>query len=343
MTKTKLRILFFSPKYYPEIGGVETHLEHINRLLQKDYVITVITESNNQKLPAHEHVNGVEVWRIPLQQNQNISAKKWQIWWWLVRHFHLLLTADIIHIHDVFYWILPFYSLISWKPIYTTFHGYEAPGPLTRKQIFWHQLAAWLSWGSICIGDFHRKWYHAKHNFVSYGGVDEISSTKKARSNQAIFVGRLADDTGIREYLHALAFFKKPFHCDIYGDGSLKKECEKFVQQHKLDVQFHGMVPNATAFFPAYTIIFASQYLSILQALAAGCAVIALADTPIKNDYLRMTPFEEFITIAESPKEIASAIENFHKPSANAVKWAQQQTWEKVAALYQKLWEREEV
>ena len=52
-----------------------------------------------------------------------------------------------------------------------TFHGYEGFEAPNWKQIFWHKLAAWLTKGNICIGDFHKKWYGVKPDFVSYGAA----------------------------------------------------------------------------------------------------------------------------------------------------------------------------
>jgi hypothetical protein len=81
-----------------------------------------------------------------------------------------------------------------------------------------------------------------------------------------------------------------------------------------------------------------SRYLSILAALAAGVPVVAHYNSQIKHDYLAMTPFVNWIKIAVDPNQIAAiALTQPRLPPA-AVTWARQQTWDKLAKLYQQLW-----
>src|SRR5258708_1685055 len=121
MKKTKL--LFLARRYAPHIGGVETHLEHVNAFLgTKNVEVTVITEREDPSLPLREKKDGVRIFRIPLPKGQ---TNKWLIWLWALRHFMLFLETDIVHIHDVFFWILPIFPLLKpfGKKIYMTFHG----------------------------------------------------------------------------------------------------------------------------------------------------------------------------------------------------------------------------
>jgi glycosyltransferase involved in cell wall biosynthesis len=342
MKKTK--ILFLARRYVPHIGGVETHVAELNTfLLTKNMEITVLTEKHDPVLPKRETVDGVEVRRISLPNGQ---TNKLAIWWWVFRHSFLFLNADIIHIHDVFFWILPLYPLLKIfrKKIYMTFHGYEAPGPLTQKQIFWHRYAARMTRGNICVGGFHKKYYGVKPDVITYGGVKRSSHIQTMKPKYAIaFVGRLAKDTGILAYLQALKLLhdqKKKIHLDIFGDGELRKECEEYIQKNDLDVKIHGYVLNATDHFPEYKIVFASQYLSLLKAMSSSCSVIAYADTPIKHDYLTLTPFAEWISIAENAEEIALAVKEPKIMNKHGVGWAKKQTWEKVAEEYKELWEK---
>jgi glycosyltransferase involved in cell wall biosynthesis len=340
----KTRLLFLTRRYSPHIGGVETHLENINQLLiTKKFDICVVTEKHEPALLNRGVVHDVDVRRISLP-NQRTS--KIFIWWWVVRHFILFLRADIIHIHDVFFWILPIYPLlkISRKKIFITFHGYEAPGPLTKKQIFWHRLAARWTHGNICVGGFHKKYYGVLPNNITYGGVKvSASPLTRKKKDSIIFVGRLAKDTGILEYLQALLLLKEQgcaFHLDVFGDGELRRQVENFIQKHSLDVTVHGFVENATQYFGEYEIVFASQYLTVLEAMSQKCSIISYADTPIKNDYLILTPFSEWITIAHSSQELANSVIRPKAMSKHGIGWAKKQTWEKVMNEYLDLWKK---
>src|SRR5260221_13857597 len=118
----KTQLLFLARRYAPHIGGVETHVSRISAVLEtKKYHLTVVTERHDASLATKEVVDAVEVQCIPLPNDQ---TNKWSIWWWVGRHIFLFLSADIIHIHDVFFWILPIYPLLklSVKKIYMTFH-----------------------------------------------------------------------------------------------------------------------------------------------------------------------------------------------------------------------------
>lgn len=334
----KIKVLFLARRYAPHIGGVETHVAQVSAVLQiENCEVTVVTEQDDPHQLQLEKINEVTIWRIPLTHQQ---TNKFQIWIWIARHFSLFLGADVIHVHDVFFWILPIYVLLrlGGKKIFITFHGYEAPGPLTHSQILWHRLAAWLSDGNICVGGFHRKYYGVKPTITTYGGVSEHIVTQSLKKKGVAFVGRLAQDTGILAYLDAIRLL--PQHLDVIGDGELREKCQNIVRKNNLDVSLHGFVANATDTFQVGQIVFSSQYLTILAALSKGCAVISYVDTSIKNDYLVMTPFKNWITIAHSSEEIAAAVLNPKVTSAAAIDWAQKQTWQKLAAEYTHLWKK---
>ena len=150
--------------YWPHVGGVEKHVEKICDILSKNHQIVIVCEKHDPKLPDFEKKRGVEIYRIG-------ETGKFGIWKWWFQHLNLLRDADIIHIHDVFFWFLPFRLPFWSKKTFMTFHGYEGFEAPNWKQIFWHKLAAWLTKGNICIGDFHKKWYGVKPDFVSYGAA----------------------------------------------------------------------------------------------------------------------------------------------------------------------------
>ena len=159
-----MRILFLARLYWPHVGGVEKHVEKITDVLSKKYQIIIVCEKHDPKLPDYEKNRGVEIYRIG-------KTGKWNIWKWWLKHLHLIDNADIIHIHDVFFWFLPFRLPYFYKKVYITFHGYEGADPPTSIQVLWHRVGTKLTRGNICIGDFHKKWYQVKPDFVSYGAI----------------------------------------------------------------------------------------------------------------------------------------------------------------------------
>ncbi len=356
-----MKVVFCCRLFSPHIGGVETHVGQISQRLKDQNEITVVTQQHDSSLPLHQNIDGITVWRIPVASN--LHHLKWHVWRWWICHIKLIWQADIIHTHDVFFWMLPFRFLFFWKKFFMTFHGYEGVTP-TSKQIFWHRLAALLTRGSISVGAFHQKWYGVKSSLITYGGVDSrarsfdfIRSAHSApprkrrgqddirgagmKSVRLIFVGRLDQDTGIEAYISSLELLKNhktEITLDVYGDGPLQSELAKLVLQKNLSVRFHGFTAAVEIPWQSYNMACVSGYLSILEALSFGLPIIATYQTDIKKDYLQMTPFAQWITIAHSPSEIAHSISHHSKLERAAVTWARSQTWQNVADDCRQLW-----
>lgn len=336
-----MNILFFARLFYPHIGGVEKHVLEVSKLLiNRGHKVTVVTEQDSVKTKLTEVFEGIKIYRIPGIKNGKF--KKLVIWKWLFSHYRLMKEADIIHCHDVFFWYLPFRFLFPFKKIYTTFHGYESY-PLESKNIFMHKLSEKLSNGNICIGHFIKKWYKAKPNFVSYGGVNlpDRQTLKINNHEGAVFIGRLDDQTGILTYVEAVEIIRKKnknFDFLVIGDGDLKDKIGK-------EIKVLSSKNNASEYFNDYNFAFVSRYLSMMEAMAAKRLVFAVYDNPIKEDYLRLAPFSKFITISNSSSELVSKISYYldnvkakEKMIARAYSWVKNHTWEEMTNTYLKLW-----
>lgn len=142
-----MNILMLMRYKWPRVGGVEKHVQMVSKILEsRGYEIKYLTENE-------------------------VGNDKWEIWRKIWKYKELFDWADVVHIHDVFFWVL-FIRLYYWrKKFFITFHGYEGSEAPKPKQIFWHRLAAFCTRGNICIGDFHIKWYGVNPDFVSYGAV----------------------------------------------------------------------------------------------------------------------------------------------------------------------------
>lgn len=327
-------------RFFPDKGGVETHVHGVvNELNTRGYKQTIITLSNESASPYKI----ATVIRIKASENEGSFQYKLAVWRGMWSNVQLLVTADVIQVHDVFWWMLPFLPLV-WGKVYMTFHGYEPPGPPTFVQKFWHRLAALFAKRSLGIGSIHQKWYGVLPDVISYGAVGNEAYTtlqpiqgKKARAKSRIlFLGRISEDIGIRAYLQAIQI--KPIQLDVYGEGDQMDESKKFVQRHKLPVKFMGNVVNAATQIRRYDIVFASSYLAILESLSVGKPVIAFYDNPLKRDYLMNTPFANWITLVNSSADIAAAISSVTSPPKEAVAWARAQTWSKLADTYEQVW-----
>lgn len=357
-----MTILFLARRFYPQVGGVEKHVLEIGkRLVKQGHKVIVIAEleKNTNRQDYHSgsnsakstgKVEGIEILRIDAGSND--WFKKFRIWIKLWRFKNVIESADIVHCHDVFFWYLPFRFFYPRKRVYTTFHGYEGNKIPKFKAILMHKLAEKLSIGNICVGDVLIKWYGTKPTFVTYGSVNKalirqgLKSSKPSRD--IIFIGRLEEETGILEYLKALKDLKDKrieLQLDVFGDGSLKSEAQKYTQINNLSVRFKGFVPNVTDFIKDYKYVFVSRYLGILEAMALQKPVFAVYNNEIKKDYLQMTPFAKYISITSDGTLISNAISSYiEKKNLEVVRaylWVKNETWEKMVNLYLRLWTNE--
>lgn len=344
-----MKILFFTRRYYPEIGGVETHVQEVTRrLLAKGHTVTIVAEqASGSQLSTSDRSAGLgtsaTVHRIPIHSNER--QKKFIIWKWLWEHRELIKNADIIHCHDVFYWYMPFRVLYPTKKVYTTFHGYETVVPPAKNAVRIRKMSERLSRGNICVGDFIRKWYGTHPDAVTYGGVTSGAGAKskvhRDEKLRILFVGRMDEDTGVEQYGKLLEILKRnkiEYVFKALGDGSLKSSLAEFGETPGFQPDFIEDLHDAD-------IVFASSYLSMLNALAAKKLVVALYDNELKKDYLLMSPFAKYIIAEKSPEEAYKKIKHYIL-NPNKLKtlkeeeslWASTQTWDKVTELYLKLW-----
>lgn len=342
-----MKIVFLARRFYPLIGGVEKHVLQISkRLIEQGHKITVITQYPNSEeaggyLKESEVFRGINIIRIKARPEDIIF--KFRIWREILKLTSVFESADVVHCHDVFYWYLPLRFLLPRKPVFTTFHGYEGY-PISRRALIVRKLSEKLSYGNMCIGDFIKKWYGTNPDIVSYGAVDspdEVKNTNKAQKNGAVFVGRLDVQTGILDYVKAVELIReraKGFGFVAAGDGVYKDNI-------KNKVEVLGFIEKPEKLFLEYRFAFVSRYLSILEAMAHQRLVFALYDNPVKRDYLEMAPFSKYIIIESDPLKLAEKVSYYmrnpmeeKKLVEQGFKWVKNQTWDKLAQDYLKLW-----
>ena len=382
-------VLFLTPSFYPNIGGVEKHVLRVSQELnKKGYRVVIVTEAlgdsatpnwrsryisadtprtdvwivdtGNNEL-VHDEISfinseskktkiesqaskSITVYRLPYIKSGRL--KKLYIWLWLFKNKNIIQSAKYIHCHDVFYWYIPFRFLYPRKRVYTTFHGYEA-FPVPRKNIIIRKISEKFSNGNICVGDFIKKWYGTRTDFITYGGVDgenlhdDVIRNHHKPLNILLF-GRLDNDIGISLYLSALDLLKArniKFDLTICGNGKLSKRTKRYGN-------FMGFVNDTSKYIKKADIVFSSSYLSILESLIFKKTVVAAYENPLKKDYLEMTPFSKWINIVNTDLQVLKIVEHLLKGTINqhklneGYKWAVEQKWERTAELYIHLWSK---
>ncbi len=320
-----MKIVFLCRFSAYRVGGVETHVKKVAAGLEnKGHTVNIIS---NIKYPKIKFL-GLLV-----------------IWWQLLKTFKVIKTADVVHVHDVFIWYLPLRFLFLKKPVFITFHGYETKFPPSRWSILIRKISEKLSWGNICVGDYIKKWYGTKPTYTTYGGVrilpintNTTNTTNKNNKLKILFIGRLEKDTGVNIYLQVLKILKKKrirFEFEACGDGQLRSEVEKIGQ-------VHGFVKDISFYLARSDLVFSSSYLSILEAMVNKKLVFAVFNNPLKEDYLKMTSFAQWIIIENSSIKLVKKMQYYlshkitrEKLTNRAYQWVKSQTWEEVVKVYE--------
>lgn len=331
-----MKILMLSRLYHPYVGGVEKHIQYLSKeLIRKGHEITVITSKYDKNLRDREKVNGVHVVRFSYPKIKLLGLIS--IWLWFFRNISYVSTFDLVHAHDVFIWYLPLRFLLWTKPIFTTFHGYESY-PVRKLAKIIRKVSEALSWGSICVGEFMKKWYGHNPDLVIYGAVNTKKYKPKKRKIKydAIFVSRLDEQTGILTYLDVVK--KCGLKLLVLGDGRFADNARKIA-----DVK--GFVEDPEPYYDLAKHAFVNRYLAILEAFAKKKLVFAVFDNPLKRDYLRMTPYNDWIVSAKNSKELIREIDYYKRNKKRAkqkvnraYRWVQNNNWMVLSNKYEELW-----
>lgn len=336
------KVLFLSPSFLPHLGGVETHVSEISKLLaKKGWQITILTVQNSSDQLEKEKISYATIIRIPLESQKN----KITLWKWIHKYFSTSYSGEIIHVHDIGWWILPEVLFNKNLSFYITFHGWEGVYPVRWQAKFHRLIISKLAKAKIHVGGFIQKFYWDKPDLITYGGVipeiqKKVVFPDKNNLN-IVFLGRLEKENNIEMYVLLLSELVKrniPINVTWVGDGSLRNLCDKWGT-------VTGMVTDPHAYIESADFVFASSYLSILQAQAAGKVVCALYDNPLKQAYLETFPGKESLLLANESNMLATQIEKiisdplrYKSYSEQSYYFAQSQSWNRVADLYEEMW-----
>jgi glycosyltransferase involved in cell wall biosynthesis len=331
------RILVITPSYSPRLGGVEKHVWHTSQQLKdRGWQVDILTQGFDS-LPAKEVKAGLKIHRFFFPPLRFIGLLI--IWWRLVsRYWQLVNRADVVHVHDVFIWYLPLKLIFYSKPVVLTFHGWEGIYPVPWKNILIRKLGAWLADKTVAIGKYVEKYYRLITDQVLYGAVDTPKKLPK-KEKLLLYVGRLDYDTGLPMLLQALRASEWSGKVVFCGDGLLREQAE-------LVGEVKGFV-DPRPYLKKAKVVFAGGYLSILEAFAYRCAVIAAEKNPLKKDYYLLAPFASWIYLASSIDEVERHLQRLMNGSKlvkhsvdQAYDWTKQQTWSALTDHYESLYQQ---
>lgn len=338
MKQNSLRVLFLSRFCFPHRGGVESHIaEVVARLKRRDVNFTLWVEMG-------ESFDGVS----SVILGPALEQGKWARWQWMWQHRHELATFDVIHVHDVAWWLLPVLPWV-WRRFFITFHGWEGVFPVPAKFKFHRWVVAQLSRGTIHVGSWIQKWYWDSPSAVVYGAASirpaaVAKKTKSIRPKQplsVVFLGRLEAENELEKYLVLVRILKEKYHLTMtwVGDGTYRTRCRAYGY-------VTGMIADTGSYLRSADVVLSSSYLSMWDGCAHQNLVCSLYSNDLKRDYLKAFPARDFL-VAESDPSVAAVKVSLRLERTTAEKtaiWKQtlavleQHTWDRIVEVYYHLW-----
>jgi len=243
-----MRIAQVCPRFYPDIGGVETHVYEISKRLAKHFEVEVLTTDPSGKYPKVEVIDGFTVRRFRSIAPSNSYYFSFDLYRFLKRHSS---DYDIIHAHNYHAFPALFAALTKNKNrLFFTphYHGrghscirdlLHKPYKILGNTIFEKADAV------ICVSKFERDLILRNFNvdtsklFVIPNGVnldefknvDEIKKQKNKDSKIILYVGRIERYKGIDYIVKALRYLPETYILEIVGKGSYKPKIVKLAKK----------------------------------------------------------------------------------------------------------------
>lgn len=238
-----MKIAQICPRYFPDIGGVETHVKEISeRLVLAGHKVEVITTDSGGKLNKRDMINGVKVTRFRSFAPGNAYYFSPQIYFYLKKQ-----NYDVIHAHS--YHALPaFFAAISkcdGKFVFTPHYhrsGHTAFRNLLHKPYrFFGKLIFSRAETVICVSEFEKKLI--EYDFKVEGKTVKIPNginlkefehlNRQQNTNEEkilLYVGRLEEYKGVQYIVQSLPDLQE-FRLRVVGKGSYEEELRNMAER----------------------------------------------------------------------------------------------------------------
>lgn len=235
-----MKVLMVTPSYKPIVGGTETVVSNLAKVLnQKGVRADVMTFNMDKKWNALKRWEikqdgDVTVYRVPGYRNAVTSILNR-----LGVNLHFLPSLkfikianqyDIVHFHDIIDLSFPLFSFFLRKPKIFHCHTLSESIELYQNNIINRYLLKRAADHFICIGNV------TKHLLVTLGvkqsrifvlpnavNVREFKPGERRENNAILFVGRITRRKGLHVLLKSLLYLKTPVRLVIIGPVSDEK------------------------------------------------------------------------------------------------------------------------
>ncbi len=238
-----MKIAQVCPRYFPDIGGVETDVKEISeRLVSKGHDVEVITTDPSGKLNKEDMVNGVKVTRFKSFAPGSAYYFAPQIYSYLKKHDY-----DVIHAHS--YHALPaLFAALSERKKKFVFSPYYHRGGHTPFRNLLHKPYKFLGKmifsradTVICISEYEKRLVESDFNVagkiikIPNGlNLSEFKSLKRRKNENKekmlLYVGRLEEYKGVQYIIQSLPELQD-FKLRIVGKGPYENELHNITEK----------------------------------------------------------------------------------------------------------------
>jgi glycosyltransferase involved in cell wall biosynthesis len=299
-----VKILTLNYEYPPLGGGASPVAQAVCRELaaQGDRVDVVTMAFHG--LPELEEEPNLRVLRVPCLRKERHICHGHELLSWMVTAYgraRRLLRGgryDLIHCH----FFLPCgvvarrLAAESGLPYVVTAHGTDVPGYNPDRframhavlRPFWRKIvrdASAITSPSRWLAGLIERSYGAPVGVtIIPNGIDESWIRPGPGRKSILFVSRLLRRKGAQFLLPAVAGLSEEWEVHVVGEGPFRGQLEEIARRLPRPVTFHGWVENGSAelaalYRDASIFVFPSLAenfpVSLLEAMAAGCAIVA--------------------------------------------------------------------
>jgi glycosyltransferase involved in cell wall biosynthesis len=346
-----MTIVFFTHRFLPDVGGVElTTARLAETLAATGHRMVIVTESaSEQCAPA-----GVTVLRMRVRAAWPFTRLRY--WRWMWQHRALFREADVLHFHDYgtfMHWFLP----LRWAvrgPVYAmTFHGFDS-WPVRRRDNLLRALAASCMDVTFGCGRFIARHYRQRIDHFYVGApVRRPVSPPGPITASFLYIGRIADDTGVLAFTECLAIAagRAGFQpvLTIVGDGPLYGAVLRAAGT-AVTVHVHPATTDVASFLAQTGYVVGTGFLALFDAFAFERPVVVPAFTSIKRDYFAsIDRIADLVLLARDRDELAAVLTGILETPVsdavtdrvrNAKAYVDTLSWEGIAQLYVQGYER---
>ena len=241
-----LKIAQVSPRYHPDIGGIETYVKEISeRLVRQGHEVEVVTTDPSGKLKKHEIMNGVKITRFRSLAPNNAFFFTPNIYFFLKKR-----NYDVIHAHN--YHAFPsLFAALAKNDAQLVFNPYfHGKGHTFFRNILhvpYKLLGHYIFNKSdkiICISKYEQKKVQKAFNIeegsvkILPPGLDmsefENIEPYQKKGKTILYVGRLEAYKGVQYIIEALLRLKE-YGLVIIGEGPYEKNLKTLSQKSNSD------------------------------------------------------------------------------------------------------------